>query len=1260
MNALLASSTSASHARRGASLLSVLLALCGCGLASFIAWRMDQSASALTERRFDRYAERLVFDIQRRLSLPLSGLKGARGVYAASKSVERDEFRAYVESRDLASEFPGILGFGFIQRVARADLEVFIANERADAAPDFLVKHVGDEPDQYITKFIYPLEPNRAAWGLNLGFEPIRRSAIERAIASGEPALTARVTLLQDAQQSPSFLLLVPVFRNGSNPHTPEERRAALVGLVYAPIKAIDLLAGLPQVADALVDCVIRDLTDPQHNDQLYPCPAVPATAAPSYSKLETIEFGGRKLGIQLSSTPALDASVAHGPALLVLITGGIISFLLAGGMWLLVTGRSRATTLATAMTAELSLAKRNADNLLRETAAFRSTIDQYNLVSITDAQGKILDVNDAFCALSGYQRSELLGKDHRLINSGHHPKSFWQDAWATIRTGKPWRAEVCNRAKNGSLYWVDSMIAPFMGGDGRPERFVSIRTDITARKLAESLLLRIAAHIPGMVFQYHLRTDGTGHFPYSSVGITAIYGFSPEEAAVSVQPIIDRIHADDRQRVIDSITASATTLTLWDCEYRYHHPNGQTIWLHGRSSPERQTDGSVLWHGFITDISAKRAAQEAFQAATSLRQAILDGADYAIIAATTDGVITVFNAGAERMLGYRADEVINRLTPAVIHVSEEVVARAAELSRELGRPIEPGFDVFVIKPREYQQSDEREWTYVRKDGSRFPVQLSVTALRDAAGTVTGYLGIANDITQRLEQQERLRKALRDAEAATQAKSTFLAAMSHEIRTPMNGVIGMANLLVQTQLTTDQREYAETIRSSGEALLSLINDILDFSKLESGKIELEHIAFSLSHLADGVLAIMAHQAEQKQFALELRLDSNLPRYFVGDPNRLRQILLNLVANAVKFTHSGRVLIDVAVRDSKEAEASLTISVIDSGIGMTPEQLKRIGQAFVQADASTTRQFGGTGLGLSITKRLLEAMGGHLEIESLAGVGSTFRVCLKLPISTTGPVSTGRRDGPYAPASATNIPPIQKLGRVLVAEDNAVNQRLAKAMLRNLAEYVDLVEHGAAAVAAAKDNRYDCILMDCQMPKMDGFEATRQIRAHERDAGRSPVRIIALTANALAGDRERCLAAGMDDYLSKPLRSADLAAALARSQPNSTPAHVLGGENSQLTATEIGEITATAQATIPGLLAEGLAAAAVDDLDRLESLAHNLKGVAMLFHQTALQKSCEQLELAIQSGDRAAVQRAMPEWQRETEAVINLLRNQPRA
>ena len=650
--------------------------------------------------------------------------------------------------------------------------------------------------------------------------------------------------------------------------------------------------------------------------------------------------------------------------------------------------------------------------------------------------------------------------------------------------------------------------------------------------------------------------------------------------------------------------------------------------------------------------------SEEALVKAGALQRAIFNSANFSSIATDANGVIQVFNVGAERMLGYTATEVINRITPADISDPNELIARAQELSEELGTKITPGFDALVFKASRGIE-DIYELTYIRKDGSRFPALVSVTALRDAQDVIIGYLLIgtdntarklveaeqkkldqrlrdqqfytrsliesnidalmttnpdgiitdvnrqmealtgatrdeligapfkdfftnpdraeagirmvlrekkltdyeltarardgtttvvsynattfydrgrtlqgvfasARDVTERKRVEIELKQAKAAAESASRTKSDFLASMSHEIRTPMNAIMGIADLLAKTTLTAEQDKYVKIFQRAGDNLLNLINDILDLSKVEASQLELEQTGFSLTDLVEKIMEMTALRAHEKGLVLTYEIDAGVPTDLIGDPTRLQQVLLNLIGNAIKFTEAGEVSLRIALDKDAASPDVLRFTTTDTGIGISKEKLGRIFERFTQADSSTTRRFGGSGLGLTISQSLVQLMGGHIWVDSVIDVGSRFS--FSLPFERWSEKT--RRSAEPVEIGAKQ--PLLAL-RILLAEDSPDNRIITLAYLEDTPYRLDVAENGAIACDMFQTRLYDVVLMDRQMPVMDGLAATRRIRAWEVANGRAPTPIIALTASALKGDRERCLAAGCTAYLTKPIK-----------------------------------------------------------------------------------------------------------------------------
>ena len=635
----------------------------------------------------------------------------------------------------------------------------------------------------------------------------------------------------------------------------------------------------------------------------------------------------------------------------------------------------------------------------------------------------------------------------------------------------------------------------------------------------------RLSEHSATVVWE----VDSQGLFTYTSEASASVFGYRPHE-------LIDRLHFYDLHPIAgreEFKTAAFEVFEQKECLKdlinEIQTKDGRKVWVSTNGIPVLNPDGTLRgYHGSDTDITQRKQAEDALRKSESRLRSITDSAYDAIVMMDPQGNITYWNPAAERILGHSRDEALGQYLHTLIMPPRFQAAFKA------------AFPTFLTSGEGAAVGKNIDLEALHKDGREIHVQLALSAIRfdDAWHSV----GILRDVTERKRVQEELRKSKELAEQASEAKSMFLANMSHEIRTPMNGVIGMTELLLETPLNPEQQHCAQIVRSSAESLLHLINDILDFSKIEAGKFELETLDFDLAYLLDYFTRLLTPQAQHKGLAFHCSIDSDVPQHLSGDPSRLRQVLFNLTGNALKFTPRGSVTIQVSRMSVTTGAIVLRFAVRDTGIGIPAHKQALLFEKFTQLDASTSRHYGGTGLGLAICKQLVELMDGEIGLSSTVGQGTEFWF--------TSCFAPAMHPQAQSQAQSQAAPPKPQWPdiRVLLVEDSPINQKVALGYLKSFALQADVVDNGTAAIQALSTRAYDLVLMDMQMPEMDGIEATRRIRAPHSGVLNAQIPIIAMTANAMQSDREKCLGAGMNDYLSKPVTPGSLTAILEKWLP----------------------------------------------------------------------------------------------------------------
>ena len=802
------------------------------------------------------------------------------------------------------------------------------------------------------------------------------------------------------------------------------------------------------------------------------------------------------------------------------------------------------------------------AQQALRDSAALIQTVLNTvvdGIITIQARGGIVETVNPAAEQMFGYSAAELIGQNFSLLipeldqdqRNGSLEYYSASDEARAIGLGR----EVMGRRKDGSTFPLEIAVSEMWLGGQR--FFTGILRDITARKLAEEALLKAGA-LQSAIFNSanfsSIATDAKGVIQIFNVGAERMLGY----AAADVMNKITPAEISDPQEVVARAKALSVELAtpiapgfealvfkasrgIEDIyELTYIRKDGSRFPAVVSVTALRDAQNAIIGYLLIgTDNTARKQAEEALLKAGALQSAIFNSANFSSIATDAKGVIQIFNVGAERMLGYTAAEVMNKITPADISDPQEVIARAEALSAELGTPITPGFEALVFKASRGIE-DIYELTYIRKDGSRFPAVVSVTALRDAEGGIIGYLLIGTDNMARkqveaeralldqvlLDKNAELERAKSVAETANLAKSDFLSSMSHELRTPLNAILGFAQLIESgaPAPTPAQKRNLEQILKAGWYLLELINEILDLALIESGKVTLSGEPVALAEVMLECRAMVEPQAQKRGIAMSFpRFE--IPYFVNADRTRIKQVLINLLFNAVKYNKpGGEVVVECALRPPN----SMRISVRDTGAGLTAAQLAQLFQPFNRLGKEAGAEEG-TGIGLVVTKRLVEMMGGAIGVDSTVGEGSVFWIELSL---TTAPLLMVR-DAEGAVLARPQIPDGTPLRTLLYVEDNPANLELVEQLIARRPDlHLLSAADGALGIEFARVYQPEVILMDINLPGISGLEAMKILRT---DPTTAHIPIIALSANAVPRDIERALDAGFFNYLTKPIK-----------------------------------------------------------------------------------------------------------------------------
>lgn len=777
----------------------------------------------------------------------------------------------------------------------------------------------------------------------------------------------------------------------------------------------------------------------------------------------------------------------------------------------------------------EQKIAEDSLRKSLKEIQDLKYALDQSAMVLTISKDAKIITANTNFCSISQYTEKELIGGDFKIADSNYHSKWFLQNLWATVERGDVWKGELKNKTKDDTCYWVDTAVIPFLDEQGLISQYVVIQRDITEKKrLEEELEQSNEAEFSKLYEQQQLHiseieergeeldrffdlsidmicvlTPG-GHIKRLNPAFSQALGYTKDE--LFLEPLLDLVHPEDFKNTRKNFIRLIEGADIRDFENRCRTKSNEYRWISWRIVLDKERQ---LIYSIARDITEEKSATKKIEDFTYT----LDKTAIVMIINREEKIVSVNDKFCE-VSGYDRADVIGKH-----HDILDSCHHSEAFWGDLMKTIQSG---------KIWQGEIKERA---KDGSFYWTQTSSVPFLNAEGEIAQYIVIQTDITERKQLEKDLREAKEEAVKNAKIKEDFLANMSHEIRTPMSGVLGFSRLLLQTSMDSTQRSYAQSIYGSAENLLVVVNDILDVSKIESGKFQLDEVEFDLRKRIEDSLNILRVDIYKKKLELILDIDPLIPKKIIGVPDRLSQILINLVGNAVKFTKDGVIHLSVG-----KVDEVLFFEVMDTGIGIASDKLDAIFETFTQAESYTTREYGGTGLGLSISKKLVLLMGGEIGVKSTLGKGSTFY--FSLPFKNVPALSLENEEHPQE-ILALESKNGQKL-HILVVEDNLVNQELALIYLNMLYCNADLANNGEEALLKLAERSYDLILMDIQMPKMDGLAATLEIRKND-----TTTPIIAMSAHALSKEKEKCFNIGMNDYIAKPFKIEALRAIIVK-------------------------------------------------------------------------------------------------------------------
>ena len=1155
---------------------SLLVFLLGIMLSSFMSYDTQRKNTEHIREIMEESLDAASDSILTKVKLYQYGLRGARGsvLTLGEHGVSRESFYRYSLTRDVDVEFPGARGFGFIRRVPVNEIDQFLAKARADGWPEFSIRELTPHSgERYVIQYIEPVERNKAAVGLDIASERNRYGAAKSAMQSGEVRLTGPITLVQaSGLPQQSFLILMPLYRSMKTPETVSERERQAFGWSYAPLIITDILSHI-RVDTSKFILTLEDVTEPDNPVRFFSNAADDNTG--SYP-LETVQqIYGRSWRFNFSAQPAFIQSMQLQSPGNVGLFGVLSSLLLT---WLV---------------SLIEINQRNKQLLFKQQATLVSLVESSadGIISCT-LDGKVLTWNKGAEALFGYARDEAVSKKLQSLIAQPMIADELSVKLKSVATGQSiTNYDTVYQTKNGALIDVSITLSPIYAPDGGVVAASKTVRDISAQKIAEAKVHELNANLEAKVTQRTaeiaslnlmftnvlaaasdfsiIATDDEGVIQLFNRGAELLLGYSADEVMGqtpllfhSVEELTLRQGATGNQHSPMSGPNFLTLISLSHQdnsgnEWRYLHKNGRQIEVSLVVTAIRDDEQKLVGYLFIaTDITLQKQKQTELIAT---QQQLLS---------QTEQLLLAYKVAELGIWEWRLDNNSLDWSDKMFELYEQ----PSELNQN-------GLNYSHWESRVHP--DDREATTallhdavdgIAEYASIFRLQLpsgkvryiqgGAYVLRDALGAALRVVGINRDITAERELELQLRESKQNAEAANSAKSMFLANMSHEIRTPMNAVLGMLQLIQSTELSMQQHDYTNKAQIAAKSLLNLINDILDYSKIEAGKLELEQHAFSTEALLRELAVVLSPSLGKKNVELLFDIDRNLPDIIEGDRLRLQQVLVNLASNAIKFTADGEIIIQLTQLQSDNTKTRIRFSVLDTGIGISPSQQKRIFDGFTQAEASTTRQYGGTGLGLVISKRIIELMGGELQLQSTPGQGSCFWFDVEFAVASIADV-----DVDVDVARSIAIGPDTT---VLIVDDNESALEILQKTVEQLGAHVLVARSGEEALASVEHcvktkQKLHAVLMDYRMPGMNGLEVAQCIRAK---SGASSLPVVIMVSAFGRDEIIKAQTTGVVPFaafLTKPVTPVQLGVLLERSLSGETFAPSLRVQPKQSTS-----------------------------------------------------------------------------------------------